>query len=47
MSLYLELAKSQIKGTEIEIIAQLKEIMPRIKQQIALMDGFRIVKIFS
>ena len=29
------------------IIEQLKSIMPRIQQQSALMDGFRITKIYS
>ena len=47
MSLYLELAKSQIQKIEVDIIEQLKGFMPRIKQQTALMDGFSIVKIFS
>lgn len=29
------------------MIDQIKSIMPRIKQQAALMDGFRVVKILS
>lgn len=29
------------------MIEQLKSVMPRIKEQSALMDGFRIAKIFS
>lgn len=47
MGLYLELSKSHIKEIELNIIEQLKGIMPRIEEQSALMDGFRIAKIFS
>lgn len=47
MGLYLELAKAHVPIIEYEIVEQLKEIMPRIKEQIAIMDGFRIVKILS
>lgn len=49
MGLYEELAKSKNHSKEIELslIEQLKMIMPRVKQQSALMDGFRIVKILS
>lgn len=32
---------------ELTIVEQLKHCMPRIKQQTPLMDGFRILKIFS
>lgn len=46
MGLYLELCKAQIKEIELTILEQLKMYMPRIKQQTALMDGFRISKIF-
>lgn len=46
--MYEELAKSKMqKDMELAVIDQLKMIMPRIKQQVALMDGFRIVKILS
>lgn len=48
LGLYEELAKSKMqKDIELAIIQQLKGIMPRIRQQNALMDGFRIVKILS
>jgi len=48
LGLYEELAKSKMqKDMELAVIDQLKMIMPRIKQQVALMDGFRIVKILS
>jgi hypothetical protein len=44
MGLYLEVSQARVGDMELEVIEQLKRILPRLMQQTALMVGFRTVR---